>query len=292
METIKNTLENNGCTIIINDQFSLVARCSNSYVIKSPNSNWNLHVPVEKLSQVSKKLNPKDPSPQRITVGKMVRNGNWSKMFDFHINNEVSYIIPQNVIEKSNDKVIQEILGEMEDQKALLNEDIQSFDIQKDFTGNIKKLSGRVNNLLTKKLKSSFEDTPIACHSKPIIQKYWTTSEGEMITYKIRSTCVVPEIHREVDNVLDSALERGKISQHNRYISSRLTPNKKLLLNKIDLFQKGSKTPFARFSVKNEIYFEEPDFMDQVMDLESKFSDKNSTNKKNIDISTFRKYIL
>lgn len=288
-ETIEE-LENKGCNTIKRENLSAVVQCGKSYLVKSPSNQWNLLVPSTKLTSLRKKLSA-TLKPQNIDAGKFVRTGSWSRMFNFNINNEIRYNFNEDSLKDVKDEKIKKILNDMKDQKHFFAEDIKEFDLQQDFKDNIHKLGSRLNTIVTSSLKREF-NSPIVCHSKPHVQKFWMP-DGEKIAYRIKTSCVVPGTKRALDNVADSQLSHETISQSDvRYISSKMTKNKNFLLSGIHLFQKGSSYPFFKFTLKDEKIIFKKNFLKNVKELEEGFKAKKLSSAKDIEMDAFTRYLF
>jgi len=289
-DRIHKNLVENGCKVIINDDFEKVYKCGKSFVIKSPSTEFSLLLPSNKLQKISTKIIG-EIKPYTIDAGQMIRTNGWSQMFAMHINNQLSYSFPENIIKDINDENIQDIFDQMKDQKKLFMEDVHGIDPQLEFQLNGSKLANRLNIIVRKDLKKINNNKPILCKSKPIFHKYWTSSEGEGLAFKIKTTCIIPNIKEEIDSILNPYLEDGRVSQYNvRYINSKITKNKKYLLKGINLYQK-EHNPILNFSIRDKSVLMKKDFMKDIRIMESQFNTTDLDNVKELSIDAFTKFL-
>lgn len=282
----------NGCKPIINNQFEKTYQCGNSFVIKSPSSQYSLLVPSDKLNNVALRVKSDNIQPISIDSGQIVRNNGWSQMFGMQITNQLQYKIPENKIREVKDPIIQRIMSEMEDQKKLIGEEVYGFDIQKDYKQNGWKIADRINSMLVEDIKKKNVEVPITCNSKPIFHKYWSSSEGEGMAFKIISSCIIPNTKKEIDDVIDPFLEQGKVSQYNvRYINSKMTHDKNFLLNGINLYQGEGIPPMLKFIIRDEKTILDNNFIQKVEDLEKNFNKAHSQKLSDIDPEIFTKFL-
>lgn len=287
MKTKIDNLIKNGCKQIEKSDFSVALKCSNSIVVKSPYIKWSILIPAPDLIKIKDKILSNDsPEPQSIEMGDYIQRGSNGKVHDFNISDEIKINNNHQTLANIDDEKIKKQHKKIENIQKIFSVSTNELNMKKLYDKEIESMKNVYNDYISEDIEEKM-NVPVVCDSKNLIYRHFNDLTGEFPVYKIHTHCAIPSIKQNVENVLDKVLQPGYISDRDiKYLNSKLSDNKLFLLNGINLFQKGSNTPYLNFLITNEREMQHSTFIKKIQSLEKKFNSEKKITKLNEDVFT------
>lgn len=304
-EKLANALIDQGCIPLIKENFSAAFQCQNSIVFRSTQTPWSVLVPIPRLNDLKNKIKNDSLPSKKIEIGKFEQRGSWGNVFKFEYGDEASFTNDDTTLDKINTdiicnenddvcieqksiieefgKPIKKRLADIRDIQQVYKKQTQFLNLYDEFEDQTKELAIETNDYIKALLKIQYPKSPIVCKTA----KY-QAAHVDYPMFKFRTHCILPNIQKRVDSAVNAVLEDGTISQYDvRYISSKMTRDKSLLLSGIQIYKEGAPHPYLQFSIKDERTLLDPKLQDTIKELEKIFGERNEHEIKPISQEDF-----
>jgi hypothetical protein len=270
MTDIIETLTERGCRVEDPEGLSNTLRCSESYLQKFPDKPWTVLVKREGgLSEIRDRLLDIDVEVSGIGMGRLEREGAWSKIERFSVDRGVEIHIFDEELEASIGN--EELALRAERMGRLAKAPAHEGGI------NVQDLAGRelgaISDLLEREVETSYTKSlgNTICAAEPEARRVWSPGEGtDVLQYKVVTKCLLPpdmgeKIREEVESVGDRETFK---TVHRSGIDSIVTPDRRLFLRKVVFHDRNLGGPFLAFGVRDRKFLTSDAFMEELRALE------------------------
>lgn len=283
---IKKHAMEQGCSIVEEKPFSLVASCAGGrvFIVKNPESRIKVLVNSNLVESISSMIgNVPGVVPKEITVGNFSKQGEWSRMIKLDNLDKVEFLFGEAELDKSQDETIKKAMRRIKRANTISSleygENVEPFKIIRDEVN-------KISNFLATNIEESIApkvDENIICASSTFFQKAWNQVESEKYHFSISVNCNIPPLMKKVSKAVERIGNWKTMSESDAlFIKSVVSPTRDSFLTGIKIKSPYGEKQFE-FELMSEDELKKGDVVKNFEEMSKKESEPISEEPLNIE---------